>query len=447
MIKRPDYKSNSTVLSIGLLFVFAVSSLSGCGDKKAESAISSASATESANAASQTGPRLVKLNSDAEKEAGLKVEEARVRNLDAAVNVTAEVLANQNLQAHVTPQVTGRVTKILVSLGDQVREGKPLLMIRSTDIEQAECDLLQAQQQVRADLKQALVQIDCDIATAEEQVKLSQKNFERLKRLFEERIAAQADYQTAETAYQKDKINVESLHNKRASTISLSEEKMRLVTGPAKTKLRLLGVSESDIEAVLKTQDVQPEVPVPSPEDGIVVERLVNVGELIDPSKPLFTIGDFHTVWLKADVFEKDIPKVKLGEPIELTVNSFPERTFTGRLNYINTLIDPDTRTLAVRAEVENHQGLLKPKMFGSMKIIVGETHCLAIPIAAVQDTRWDKVVYVPAGADKFEERRVKLGCESGDFVEVKGGLSPGDRVVTTGSFDLRAASVRTYGG
>jgi RND family efflux transporter MFP subunit len=221
---------------------------------------------------------------------------------------------------------------------------------------------------------------------------------------------------------------------------------MKLTLGPAKNKLRLLGVSDAEIEDVMKTQIVDPMVPVLAPEDGIIVERLVNEGELIDPSKPLFTIGDFHNVWLKADVFEKDIAKIHIGQPIELQVDSFPDRVFRGKLDYVANQVDADTRTLAVRAVVVNPQELLKPKMFARMKILVGEHTVLTIPKTAVQDAGADKVVYVPSGSDTFEERKVELGAESGDYVEIRSGLKPGERVVINGSFDLRAESVRTYG-
>jgi cobalt-zinc-cadmium efflux system membrane fusion protein len=383
---------------------------------------------------------------DAEKLAGIATESAKLRTLSIAVTVTGEVLANANTQAHVTTPVTGRVTKILVSIGDHIPEGKPLMIVRSTDIQQAESDLMQNEQQVRSDLKQNLVQIDCDSATAEASVKLDQKVYQRLKSLFDEKIASQADFQQAETQLMKDQIAMSSLKRKREATISLSTEKMKLVTGPAKTKLRLLGVSDEEINEVMKTQSVDPMVPVLAPEDGIIVDRLVNVGELIDPSKPLFTIGDFHSVWLKADVFEKDIPKVRIGQPIELLVDSFPEHVFHGKLDYVANQVDSDTRTLAVRAEVANTQSLLKPKMFARMKIMVGQHTVLSVPKTAVQDSGTGKVVYVPTGPETYEERKITLGAESGDYVEVLEGLKPGEEVVTSGSFDLRAEAVRTYG-
>jgi len=167
---------------------------------------------------------------------------------------------------------------------------------------------------------------------------------------------------------------------------------------------------------------------------------------MVDPSKPLFTIGDFHSVWLKADVFEKDISKVHIGQPIELLVDSFPDHIFHGKLDYVANQVDSDTRTLAVRAEVTNAQDLLKPKMFARMKILVGQHTVLSIPKGAVQDSGTGKVVYIPSGPETYEERKIVLGAESGDYVEVLEGLKPGDRVVTDGSFDLRAEAVRTYG-
>jgi cobalt-zinc-cadmium efflux system membrane fusion protein len=402
--------------------------------------------------ANQTGQNalpdkhVIHLPKDAERDAGVTFDQARNRTLDISVTVTGEVLANANTQTHVTTPVTGRITKILVSIGDHASDGKPLLIVRSTDIQQAESDMLQNQQQVRSDLKQSLVQIDCDTATAEAQVKLSEKIYKRLKNLVDEKIASQADYQAAETQFYKDQISLSSLRRKREATIALSNEKMKLVTGPAKTKLRLLGVSDQEIDEVMKTQVVDPMVPVLAPEDGVIVERLVNVGELIDPSKPLFTIGDFHSVWLKADVFEKDIPKVHIGQPIQLLVDSFPDRVFRGKLDYVANQVDGDTRTLAVRAEVSNTQSLLKPKMFARMKILVGEHTVLAIPKTAVQDAGNVKVVYVPTGGDTFEERKVDLGSEAGDYIEILKGLKAGERVVTGGSFDLRSEAVKTYG-
>jgi multidrug efflux pump subunit AcrA (membrane-fusion protein) len=392
------------------------------------------------------GDELIDLSTDAQKLAGMQYGTTENQILNLSVKCNGEVLADSNLMRHVTTPVTGRVEEVLVRTGGHIEEGKPLLNIRSTDIEQLESDLLQNEGQVRADLKRDLLQIDSDLATTQEGLKLSESTFNRLKNLVEEKIASQADFEAARTALEKDRINLESLKRKRDATITLSNERMRLITEPMKQKLRLLGVTLSELAKLLKTRQIDPVVPVLAPESGIISERLVNVGELVDPTKPLFTIGDFHDVWLKADVYEQDVSKVHEGQPIELEVDSFPGHKFAGRLNFVADSLTPENRTLAVRAEVPNPGLMLKPKMFARMRILVGEHRVLTVPKDAVQDAGTEKVVYLPVSKGKFEERKVKLGVECGNFIEVLSGIHSGEKVVTKGSFDLRAESLRESG-
>ncbi len=390
-----------------------------------------------------TDGNVISLSDDAEKLAGIKIGETQEKLLNFAVKTTGDVSADANLLTHVTTPVNGRVSEVLVSVGDKVEEGKPLIMIRSTDIEQSEGDLLQNEAQVNADLKRDLLQSSSDIATAEAQLTLSESTFKRMDNLLVEKVASRADVEAAHTQYEKDRINLESLRRKREATVSLSEERMKLLLDPIKQKLNLLGVSNKEIAEVLKTGKIDPMVPVLAPEPGIVIERLVNQGELVDPSKPLFTIGNFSNVWIKADVYEKDLSKVKVGQPIELELDSFPGEKFLGRLDYVADSINPDTRTLSVRAQVDNPGWKLKPQMFARMRILVGEMKVLTVPKSAVQDAGDNKVVYEPLAGGKFREIKVKLGSESGDYVEVLGGLRRGEKIVTEGSFDLRSESLR----
>ena len=373
----------------------------------------------------------------------LNYDKADMRLLNFTVKTTGEVLANANLTTHVNSPVAGRVTEVMASIGDHVISGQKLLMIRSQDIEQAESDLLQSQAQVRADLKRDLLDIDSDIEQGQAQIRFSQSTFQRVKGLLDEKIASRADFEAARTQYEKDRITLDTLNTKRQATVSLSAERMRLLTEPIKQKLRLLGVPSEMVEAVVKRGEIEPIVPVVSPETGLVVERLVNVGELVDPSKSLFTIADFHNVWLKADIYEKDVSKITEGQPIELTLESFPGETFYGKLNYVADSINSDTRTLSVRAEVANLGLKLKPKMFAKMTILVGAQQVLTVPKEAVQDTDQDKVVYIPISANNFRQQKVELGGESGKYYEVLKGLHSGDKVVTNGSFDLRSEALK----
>lgn len=371
------------------------------------------------------------------------VAQAGPHKLDYTVNTTGEVLANSNLLSHVNSPVTGRIIQVLVNVGDHVAEKQPLVIIRSNDIEQAEADLLQSESQAKSDLKKDLLQLDCDLDTAKAQVKLSESNFNRLKSLIDEQIASRADYESARTQFDKDKIVVDSLTHKRQATIALSAERMRMICEPIKQKLRVLGLSEAAIQKTMRTREVDPDVPIFSPETGVVSERSINVGELADPGKCLFTIGNFDSLWIKADINERDISKVQQGQPITLEVDSFPGSTFRGKLNYVADSINPDTRTLPVRAEVSNRSLKLKPKMFARMNILVGEHAALCVPKDAVQDAGSSKVVYVPLSNGKFEERQVEPGAENGDYIEILKGLHAGEKVVTKGSFELRSQSLK----
>lgn len=386
---------------------------------------------------------LITLSPATEAALNLAYGKAEYRLVDFAVKTTGEVLANANLTTHVNAPVTGRVTEVCARVGDRVSSGQTLLQVRSQDIEQSESELLQSEAQVKADLKRDLLQIDSDIQQGQAQLTLSQSTYQRKKGLLEEKISSRAEFEAARTEYEKDKITVQTCTFKRQATISLSNERMMLLTEPIKQKLRLLGISDAQISRCLKTREVDPIVPICSPETGVVTERLVNVGELVDPSKPLFTIADFHSVWLKADVYEKDISKVREGQPIELALESFPGEVFRGKLNYVADSINADTRTLSVRAEVENPGLKLKPKMFARMKILVGEHRVLTVPKLSVQEADTDKVVYVPVAGNCFRERKVELGGESGDYDEVVSGLKDGEKVVTKGSFELRSESLK----
>jgi len=436
------------LLTPAILLLIAAS-LSSCGTKSAPEepeAHAVVSATTPSNPADDSGDkdrRIIEVPADAQKTMDVKVAPAQVREVDLTVQTTGEVLANANLLAHVTAPIVGRVTEVSASVGQHVREGQALVSLRSQDIGQAEADLLQNEAQVRADLKRDLLQVDWDIKVSEAHLKLTESAFKRISGLADEKIASRADFEAARAHFEEDKVSLEALKRKRESTIALSQERMKLLTEPIKQKLRLLNVSDAEIDRILRAGQINPLVTVVAPETGIISERHINVGELVDPSKQLFTVANYRSIWLKADIYEKDIAKVREGQPIVLELDSFPGEKFHGVLDYVADSVNEDTRTLPVRAEVPNIGLKLKPKMFARMIIMVGEHQVLTIPKSAVQDAGSYKVVYIPAGQGRFEERRVTLGGESGDLLEVKDGLQPGDRVVTCGTFELRSESLK----
>jgi len=186
---------------------------------------------------------------------------------------------------------------------------------------------------------------------------------------------------------------------------------------------------------------------VPSPADGLVITRSVNPGQVVNSGQELFVVTDLGTVWVIGDLYERDFPRVRVGSPATVTVPSAPDGKTQGRVAYIDPRVDPATRTAKVRVEVPNRSGDLRLGMFVTVAFQASSTERVTvIPRAAVQTIGDRSVVYVPVDGDdgKFVERQVRLGTPLGGFVPVIEGLKPGDKVVTDGSFFLRAEAAKT---
>jgi RND family efflux transporter MFP subunit len=208
-------------------------------------------------------------------------------------------------------------------------------------------------------------------------------------------------------------------------------------------KLMVLGMPPATIKKICCERSIVNIVPIESPQSGIVLERNVNMGELVDPSKALFVVDDIDNLWLVADIFEQDVEHVRTGQNIEFHVDSFPKETFRGKLDFVAGTINPETRTLAVRAVIANPNRKLKPKMFAHMTIFAEKHNVLTVPAKSVQDAGSVKVVYIPLSNGQFEERRVNVGEEAGGYVEILKGLKAGDKVVADGSFTLRSQALK----
>jgi len=188
---------------------------------------------------------------------------------------------------------------------------------------------------------------------------------------------------------------------------------------------------------------------VTAPIGGTVVQRQAGLGQNIvsassGASSPVFTIGDLATVWLVANAREEDAPRLHKGDTVEVSVLAFPDRTFQARLTYIGAAIDPVTHRLPVRAEIDNADGLLKPEMFASFRIITGDgARFAAVPDVAVVHEMDSAHVWVANPAEKTLELRViKIGPSRDGMVEVRDGLKPGEQIVTSGAvFIDRAAT------
>jgi RND family efflux transporter MFP subunit len=168
-----------------------------------------------------------------------------------------------------------------------------------------------------------------------------------------------------------------------------------------------------------------------------VVERNATIGATVGSDANLFKIIDISRVWIDANVFEKDLERVRNGQQVKLTVPAFPGTTFSGRVILISTVVDPDTRSVKVRTEVPNSDGRLKPDMFANVQIVTDMNRsAISIPQSAVLDDGGKSVVFVAENGG-YKKRVVTAGIKGNDRVEIIDGLGAGDKVVTKGNYLL----------
>jgi cobalt-zinc-cadmium efflux system membrane fusion protein len=369
----------------------------------------------------------------------IQVERSSLRSLPFVIDASGQLQANANVVSRISSPLSGKVKEVHATIGEHVKAGQILASVTSQEVGALITDFFKAETELESDLSRDLLEIDYEVEQEQAELELSEKQYERTRVLVEEKISSRAELERLRTVLDKHKLTVAALEKKRVRLKEVTENKKRLGRSSLEQKLTLLGVAKSTVESILNKKDVVNTIPIRSPQSGFVLERNVNVGELVDPAKILFVVDDIDNLWLIADVFEQDVESVSKGQLVEFTVDSFPKERFTGALDFVAGTINPETRTLAIRATVTNPHLKLKPKMFARLKIFTGNETVLAVPKGAIQDAGSKKVVYVQVAPGKFQERPVKLGDEASGFIHVKEGLKEGELIATKGAFSLRS--------
>jgi len=333
----------------------------------------------------------------------LKTERVAVRPFKIALKAQAgKILPNENRLAHLSPRVPGRIVSVHANLGDRGNVGDRMLILDSPELGVAQLEYRKAKSRLF----------------------VAEKAFERAKLLLDRSAIGTAEYQKRQGEYETA---LADLHE--------SEE-----------KLHLLGMSEQGITRLMRKDLPHAEVaqvPLRAPFAGEVIERNATVGEVVDPNKVLFTIADLSTVWLRADFPEQQASRLKVGLPIELRVRAYPDAVFTGQVLYVGAMVDPATRTVMVRSEVANADRRLRPEMFADVALLLEEQPTLTVSRMAIQQAGEHTITFVVRGPRRFERREVTIGETSGDYVEIKTGLTEGEEVVTQGSYGLKSETLR----
>jgi cobalt-zinc-cadmium efflux system membrane fusion protein len=330
------------------------------------------------------------------------------------------IAVDDDLTTPVFSPYSGRVVRLIARWGDRVERGAPLFAVEASEYVQAVNDLIAAV----ATLK-----------TARSTLAQARVNEKRAHDLYLANGGALKDWQQSQTDL------TAAQNGATAAEIALATVRNRLT---------ILGRSEAQIAELESqpTQRIDPVAIVAAPIFGTVTQRQVGLGQYIasatnGASNPVYTIGDLSTVWLVANVREADAALVHRGTSVEVRVPAYPDRVFAARISWIAAALDANTHRLPVRADVDNRDEALKPGMFASFTLVVGDTTpAPAVPRSAIVYEGVGAHVWVVLREGLVTSREVRTGRTNGDVVEILDGLAPGESVVTSGTLFIdRAAS------
>jgi Cu(I)/Ag(I) efflux system membrane fusion protein len=326
----------------------------------------------------------VTLDAKARQLAGVQTAQAEVKSLSKDIKTTGKIAMNESGRTYITSRVEGRVDELYVSAdGETIAEGQAIASVYSPTY-----------------------------------------------------IAAQEEYLLAAESVQK-------LKGAGKDVVQINN---RLLEA-ARRKLQLLGVSDEDVSQLEQTHQANDHMIIYAQFGGTVLEKLLLPGAYIMPGEKLYSLSDLSTVWMYADLYEKDLADIKIGQPVTVTSSAYPGEVFNGQVTFINPILDDSSRTVKVRVAMGNPSGRLKPNLFVNAAISVPLGEKLVVPESSLLDTGTRKVVFVAQGEDTFVKRDVVIGKEADGYIQILSGLEPGEVVVTAATFLIDSQTQLGSGG
>ncbi|OOP57826.1 MAG: hypothetical protein AYP45_01370 [Candidatus Brocadia carolinensis] len=337
----------------------------------------------------------VALTPEAAQSAGIGVKTAGSVQMKTVLELPGEIELNADKVVHVVPRVSGVVTEVYKNLGDEVKHGEVIAVIDSRELAELKSEYL-------ASIKR---------------VELAQATFERVERLWKEKISSEKNYLASRLALSEARINLhEVIH-----------------------KLLALGLSQNDLNNISDKEEasfLRYEIRVQS--NGVVIEKHISIGESVKEDADIFILADLSTVWVGVTVYAKDFKIVKSGQKVTVRSKVLGLEV-DGILTYIGPLVGEETRTARGVVVVQNQEGQWRPGLFVTVEIVQEEVLVpVAVPVDAIQTLDDKSVIFVQYG-NQFEARPLELGRSDGQWVEVLHGLLPGEKYVAHNSFILKA--------
>ena len=327
----------------------------------------------------ELSPGTVNISPERQQLIGVKIGTVEARRLEKLIRTTGRVDYDEKRLATISPKIGGWVEELYVDFtGAFVKKGDPLLTIYSPEL----------------------------VSTQEEYLVALRAREEFMKSPFPE-VASSGN--------------------------SLAES--------ARRRLKLWDISDDQIKALEQSGQPRKTLTLYSPYEGFLLERMAYKGMNVMPGMALFKLADLSVVWIYADIYEYELPLIRLGQVASVKLPYLPSENFTGRVIYIYPSLDPKSRTAKVRLETPNKNGRLKPEMYADVEIRMDLGQRLTVPEGAIIDTGIRQVAIIDKGSGYFEPREVKLGVKVDNYYEVIKGLKSGERVVTSANFLIDSES------
>ena len=323
----------------------------------------------------------------------IKIAKADQAEISEAVNVPGRIEVQQNRLAKIGSPVTGRVSDIQVSLGQIVKSGQILAKVNSVELTQTQLIFIKAKQQIG----------------------LKTKAVVRAKLLFEADVISKAEMQRIEA--ELDSVTAE---------FDATED-----------QLEILGMTKAAIQKLSNSSTVNSYSDVTSRIAGIVISKHINIGQVVQPADELFSVADLNHLWAVAEVPEQQAAFIQKDQEVAIDIPALDDKRVKGKIIYVGDIVNPETRTVLIRTEIDNSNQMLKPDMLITVTVQSKKVSKLAVSLAAVVRENDRSYVFAQTGPNKFRLREIEVGSRDGNMISILSGITIGETIVVDGAFHL----------
>jgi cobalt-zinc-cadmium efflux system membrane fusion protein len=361
----------------------------------------------------------VKLSPKAAERFGLSVVTVSEKSDVQSLTTTGEIKADENEVFHINSLTNGRVVKDNVNLGDIIHPGQVLAVVQNLEVAK-----------IFGEYIHEAHQNEINIHLSQTKLALAQKNYERIRGMFKEGVAAEKDYIKAES---DKKLEEETLRGLNEHTTHIREEAQALLSAYG------VKLPPGHFEHIESTS------PITTPRGGVIIKKTVTIGDVVTNTEPLYVVGDLSHVWLDIAVYDKQLQGIKQGDRISFSSDSLPGRTFASRISYIKPSTEDGSGTFVARAVLQNPHLDLKPGMLGQVKILQQHIGRLAfIPEDALQKYGNEHFVFLVEPGGTYKKQIVEPGRRVDGGYLVTHGLQAGQQIIGKGSFTLKAEMLKS---